>query len=102
MKARGSTLVFLLWGGLALVFAVFLIGAACGECEDATARELTARLSLTDIALLNEARYTRNPALADLHSAFQDGPGSLDHFPAGSILAPSPTGHGGKLEVIDP
>jgi len=99
---RGSTLVFLLWGGLALAFAAFLSAAACGECDDATARELTARLSLTDIALLNEARYTRNPALADLHSAFQDGPGSLDHFPSGSILAPSRAGQGGKLEVMEP
>ena len=102
MKLRGSTLVFLLWGGFALVFAAFLSAAACGECEDATARELTARLSLTDITLLNEARYTRNPALADLHSAFQDGPGSLDHFPTGSVLAPPRIGHGGKLEAIDP
>ncbi|MBI5263511.1 MAG: hypothetical protein HY852_17005 [Bradyrhizobium sp.] len=102
MKPRGSTLALVVWGGLALAFAGCLAGAACGQCNDATTRELASHLALTDITLLNEARYTRNPALADLHSAFQDGPGSLDHFPAGSILAPSRTGPGCRLEVIDP
>lgn len=47
-------------------------------------------LGLTDLALWTEARYTRHPALADLFSAFQDHPGALEHFPAGSLLAPPP------------
>lgn len=51
-------------------------------------RELVARLGLTDLALFTEARYTRHPSQADLHSALQDHPGAFDHFPSGSLLAP--------------
>jgi hypothetical protein len=46
------------------------------------------RLRLTDLALFTEARYTRHRSLADLHSAFQDHPLSLEHFPSGSLLPP--------------
>ena len=31
--------------------------------------------------------WLRNPSLADLHTAFQDGPASLEHFPTASIVA---------------
>jgi hypothetical protein len=51
-------------------------------------RQLVSTLQLTDLALWSEARYTRHPAMADLFSAFQDHPGALEHFPAGSLLAP--------------
>lgn len=52
-------------------------------------QELVSRLGLTDFALWTEARYTRHPSQTDFFSAFQDFPGSVDHFPAGSIIAPS-------------
>lgn len=52
-------------------------------------RQLVKTLSLTDLAIWTEARYTRHPAMADLFSAFQDHPGAFDHFPAGSLLAPT-------------
>ncbi len=45
-------------------------------------------LELTDLALFTEARYTRHLSQADLHSAFQDHPVSLEHFPTGSIAGP--------------
>jgi hypothetical protein len=45
-------------------------------------------LGLTDLCIFTEARYTRHPAVADLHSAFQDHPISLEHFPSGSIIGP--------------
>ena len=51
-------------------------------------RALVSRLGLTDLAIWTEARYTRHPSQTDFFSAFQDFPGSLDHFPAGSIMAP--------------
>lgn len=51
-------------------------------------REITSALKLTDIAFLTDARYTRNPSQADIFSAFQDYPGSIEHFPSGSIIAP--------------
>jgi hypothetical protein len=46
------------------------------------------RLMLTDFALWTEARYTRNPSMADLFTPFQDFPSAIEHFPAGSIMAP--------------
>jgi hypothetical protein len=47
---------------------------------------LVAALDLTDLALFTEARYTRHPSQADLHSAFQDHPMALEHFPTGSLV----------------
>ena len=51
-------------------------------------RDLVQRLFLTDLSLWTEARYTRNPSQADVFSAFQDFPSAIEHFPAGSIIAP--------------
>jgi hypothetical protein len=51
-------------------------------------RQLVRALSLTDLALWSEARYTRHPSQADLFTPFQDYPSSVEHFPAGSIAAP--------------
>ncbi len=45
-------------------------------------------LELTDLALFTEARYTRHPSQTDLHSAFQDHPASMEHFPVGSMVGP--------------
>jgi len=57
--------------------------------ELANRRQLVRVLMLTDLALWTEARYTRHPAMADLFSPFQDHPGALEHFPAGSLVAPA-------------
>jgi hypothetical protein len=51
-------------------------------------RELVKYLKLTDLSLWTEARYTRHPSQADIFTPFQDFPSSLEHFPAGSIIAP--------------
>lgn len=53
-------------------------------------QRLVTRLGLTDLALWSEARYARHPSQTDLFSAFQDFPGSPEHFPAGSIVPPPP------------
>ncbi|MDD5171206.1 MAG: hypothetical protein PHN75_20485 [Syntrophales bacterium] len=45
-------------------------------------------LELTDLCLFTEARYTRHLSQADLHSALQDHPVALEHFPAGAIAGP--------------
>ena len=50
--------------------------------------ELAKPLGLTDLYLFTEARYTRHPSQADWHSAFQDLPGALEHFPSGSLVPP--------------
>ena len=51
-------------------------------------KRLVKELRLTDLCLFTEARYTRHPSQADLHSAFQDHPMALEHFPSGSLLFP--------------
>jgi len=51
-------------------------------------RQLVNRLSLTDLSLWTEARYTRHPTMADLFSPFQDHPAAFEHFPAGALMAP--------------
>ena len=50
--------------------------------------EIASALKLTDISFSNDARYTRHPSQADLFSAFQDYPGSIEHFPSGSVTPP--------------
>jgi hypothetical protein len=45
-------------------------------------------LQLTDLCLFTEARYTRNPAMADRFAPFQDHPVAMEHFPSGSLVTP--------------
>ncbi|MDP2223856.1 hypothetical protein [Nitrosomonas sp.] len=51
--------------------------------------ELVRTLQLTDLCLFTEARYTRHLSQADLNTAFQDHPLSLEHFPSGSFTQPT-------------
>lgn len=51
-------------------------------------KELVSVLSLTDPALWTEAHYTRNPTQSDRFAPFQDFPGAMEHFPAGSLVRP--------------
>lgn len=54
----------------------------------AAKKELVRQLGLTDLSVWTEARYTRHPSQADLFTAFQDFPSSVEHFPAGSLIRP--------------
>ncbi len=87
------------------LFAAALVALACAGAglaaltaakrerlapQRASAARLAGDLGLTDLAIWTEARYTRHPALADRFSPFQDHPGALEHFPAGSVLPPPP------------
>lgn len=92
MPSRNSHRAFVF---LVITLALFLLtfaDAAGQRAGRAAAREenaqLVARLGLTDLCLFTEARYTRHPSQADLHSAFQDHPIGLEHFPSGSLLPP--------------
>lgn len=68
-------------------------GAAIRTAGEVRAKkELVRSLSLTDLSIWTEARYTRHPSQADFFTSFQDFPSSLEHFPAGSIMGPSMTG----------
>ncbi len=74
----------------ALSFLVCWLHARALTGEDARAEgaAVVKRFGLTDLALFNEARYTRHPSQADLFAPFQDHPGALEHFPSGSLVAP--------------
>lgn len=51
-------------------------------------QQLVSCLMLTDLALWTEATYTRHPSQTDFFTPFQDFPGAIEHFPAGSLSAP--------------
>ncbi len=61
--------------------------AAAQKSRASALRTLAQALSLTDLCIATEARYTRHPAVTELTVAFQDHPGSLEHFPSGSFWA---------------
>ena len=91
-RAHRAFLAFLL-AEVVVLGALFAWGRAEATRRDRhevpARREIVAALELTDLAIWTEARYTRHPSQADLFSAFQDLPSSLEHFPAGSIVPPS-------------
>ena len=89
---RKSTAFFLFTLGNVILLAVLLwsgryASGEAGAMQEAS-RVLVQKLQLTDLCLFTEARYTRHPSMADLHSAFQDHPLALDHFPSGSLATP--------------
>jgi hypothetical protein len=87
--ARKSTLFFTALTVSGFFFLVCFIHAfiKCRFDLDVMKRnqEMVKKMELTDLALFTEARYMRHPSQSDLHSAFQDHPVSLEHFPAGSF-----------------
>jgi len=80
---------FLLVTAINLLFflaSLFTLPRLLRPGDDEEQAELVKRLCLTDLCMFTEASYTRHPALADLHTPFQDHPSALEHFPTGSIL----------------
>ncbi len=89
---RNSSLFFLALTSEAVVLSL-LIGHACFsekfQRENLQEKSsLVKILKLTDLCLFTEARYTRHLSQADLNTAFQDYPLSLEHFPSGSFTQP--------------
>jgi hypothetical protein len=97
MRKSTAFSLFTLAGGILL--ALLLGSGRYGSGEAVAMREasgiLVRKLQLTDLCLFTEARYTRHPSMADLHSAFQDHPLALEHFPSGSLTTP-PRFRGGR------
>jgi hypothetical protein len=88
-RRAGTPPLLLLALGLSLLAFSLLDASVRGPMPRAAAdAELVARLGLTDLALFTEARYTRHLSQADRHSAFQDHPLALEHFPSGSLVLP--------------
>ncbi len=83
----------------AVALTVLVIGSAVPKREVSPETRLVEALMLTDLSIWTEARYTRHPSQADFFSAFQDNPGALEHFPAGTwVPAPSFS----RAEIIAP
>jgi hypothetical protein len=89
---RKSSLCLYLVGTGALLLGLMFAHAHLQRLSDAPSiarvAAVAGSLELTDLALFTEARYTRHPSQADIHSAFQDHPASLEHFPMGSMVGP--------------
>ncbi len=92
LRSRPTNRALLLLTLALAAFLATLLDAAVPRQQRTADREATrslvAQLGLSDLALFTEARYTRHPALADLHAAFQDHPLAFEHFPSGSLLPP--------------
>ncbi|OAN51264.1 hypothetical protein A6A04_16560 [Paramagnetospirillum marisnigri] len=82
------TFTVALLGLLGASFADAVRGVGAAQQSLAAKADMVEQLGLTDLVLFTEARYTRHPSQADLHSAFQDHPFAMDHFPSGSLLPP--------------
>ena len=95
LPRRGSSLALGYLGVLLLACLAALAHTAWAQRQAALRPHLSVAmvqaLHLTDLALFTEARYTRHLSQADGHSAFQDGPAAMEHFPAGSLVMPSRT-----------
>ena len=88
---RSSSAILLLVVSVVAFFAVFADAARLHTQHLPSLsrnRDLVGRLQLTDLCLFTEARYTRHPSQADLHSAFMDHPFAFEHFPSGSLIPP--------------
>jgi hypothetical protein len=91
-RVRKANVVLILYGmGMAALVWTWsdALTRGIGAQTDLRVRaDLVHQLELTDLTLFTEARYTRHLSQADLHSAFQDHPMALDHFPSGSLVMP--------------
>jgi hypothetical protein len=92
MFARKSD-IFLLYVAANIVVLSLLLTHAFFERKKAMPRlanhvRMVSDFQLTDLSLFTDARYTRHPSMADLNTAFQDHPFSMEHFPSGSLIAP--------------
>ncbi len=92
MTCRKSNLFFsflalmLIMMGMMFLHAGYRQQKAAGMLDEK--RAFLQRLPLTDLCLFTEASYTRHLSQADRHTAFQDSPIALEHFPSGSFHLP--------------
>lgn len=80
---------FLLFTGTSLILFLLLpLHARHAQLHAAKIPEQLRDLQVTDLCITTEARYTRHPAMADIHAPFQEHPLALEHFPSGSLIVP--------------
>ncbi len=101
---RKSTIFFTFVALNLIIMFILYIQSHIALSEHRTLRkdlkEVVKTLRLTDMVLSTDARYTRHPTQADLFSAFQEYPCSIEHFPTGSIIpAPDLDSTGTAMEI---
>jgi len=90
---KSSLFILFIFANIFIIVALLLHAShlnAKGETSRKYRLKLVQDLRLTDLCLFTEARYTRHLSMADLHSAFQDHPVAMEHFPSGSFTRPRP------------
>lgn len=86
---------FLLFTAASLtIFMLLPLHARHSQQHPAGVLKQLQNLHVTDLCLTTEARYTRHPAMADLHAPFQEHPLALEHFPSGSLILPTLSSRG--------
>jgi hypothetical protein len=88
---KAHVFILLIAACVLAIAGLFASSAVEVSRSTATLRETAAlmrSLRLSDLCLSTDARYTRNPSQADVFTPFQDYPGSIEHFPTGSIVPP--------------
>lgn len=94
MRIRKSNAFIILTVFNMVIFTLLLIHGAIERRHQRPVlldkKKIVEEIGLTDLCLFTDARYTRNPAVADRSTPFQDNPLSLDYFPSGSLLPPPP------------
>ncbi len=90
MRKSSLFLLFLAAGitFLVLMFVHASVQMKAGAASLQANADLVGKLGITDLCLFTEASYTRHLSQADLHTPFQNGPMSLEHFPSGSLVMP--------------
>lgn len=99
---KSSLFFYSLITELMVLSLLLLYGAIDKNSQQESLQEkamLVETLQLTDLCLFTEARYTRHLSQADLNTAFQDHPVSLEHFPSGSFTQPPFTGMGSHEQL---
>ena len=93
LQRKSNVFLNFLAVGVLLICLMFLDAAISRRLDTELVwerREIVRVLTLTDLCLFTEARYTRHPSMADMHTPFQDHPLSLEHFPSGGIITIPP------------
>jgi len=91
MRKSTLYLIFITVNSLILFFFLLVYPALIKKAHNdriTEEKKLVNALGITDLCLFTEARYTRHPSQSDFHSAFQDHPMALEHFPSGSLVSP--------------
>ncbi len=91
MRKSTLYLIYLTLNGAILLFLLIIhpvLTTKPHASRIAAEKKLVGALHITDLCLFTEARYTRHPTQSDFHSAFQDHPVALEHFPSGSLFSP--------------